>query len=116
MQGSWQVAKSVAGAGVREGCNKTLAREVDLKKDRNNALCAACKVLLLCEVDVSSLGCSICGRVANFGLRQFYFAGIISRGSYMGSYVSAELSRSRRNTFEASAAKSFAEKLRFQAF
>ena len=61
---------------------------------------------VLCDVGVWSLGRCVRGKVANFMSQKCYSAGLISRGSYRGSYASALLFCGRRSTFEASTQKS----------
>lgn len=97
-----QTAFRVAGAGVREAC-KNFGRRGGFEEGPQRCFWhGRRKDFVLCEVDVSCVGRSICGRVANFRFRTCYFAGMISRGSYRTSYASAELFPGKRNTFEAS--------------
>ena len=100
-QGFWDVAKYVAGAGIREG-SKNVGRHGGFEEVSKRCFsCSQRRDFVLSEV----LGRWICGRVAAFMSRKCYFAGIISRGSYRSSYASAQPFRGRRSTFEASTSK-----------
>ena len=100
-QGFRQVAKYVAGAGVREGCKNVGRRggfEEGLKRcvsrgRRNDILRFVMSMFEASDAEsVEVLQISCHGSV---------FAVIISRGSYRTSYASAQLFRGRRSTFEA---------------
>ena len=100
-QGFRHVAKYVAGAGVREGC-KNVGRRGGFEEGLKRCVSRGRRTdLALCDVDVWSLRRWNRGMVANFMSRKYYFAVIISRGSYRTSYASDQLFRGRRSTFEA---------------
>ena len=102
LQNTWQAQEFVRVA-------KTLAGVVGWKRVWNERCVSRGRRrdFVLCDVDVWSLRRRIRGKVRGFLVsRKYYFAGIISRGSYRSSYASAQFFRGRRNTFEASTKKS----------
>ena len=103
-QGIRQLAKYVAGAGVREGCKNVGRRggcEEGLKRcvSRGRRKRISRFVMSMFE----AFDAETVEGLQNFMSRKCYFAGIISRGSYRTSYASAQLFPGRRSTFEASA-------------
>ena len=95
-------SKCAAGARVCEGC-KNVGRRGELEECPKWCFSRGRRRdFVLCDVDGWGCRRRMRGRVAIFMSRKCYFAVIISRGSYRTSYVSAQLFRGRRSTFEAS--------------
>ena len=101
-QGFRRVAKYVAGAGIREGCENVGRCGGFEEAPKRCVSRGRRRDFVLSDVDVGSLRRRIRGRVTNFMSWKCYFAVIISRGSYRTSYASAQLFRGRRSTFEVS--------------
>ena len=95
LQNTWQAQEFVRVA-------KTLAGVVDLKRLRNDAFRVAMisRFAMSMFQDFQALDAETVEglQISCHGMR---FAVIISRGSYRTSYVSAQIFRGRRNTFEA---------------
>ena len=94
-----------AGAGVRDGCiNAGICGGFE-EGSKRFFLRGKRWDFALCDVDLEVWDAQSVEGLQMLDSRKCYLAGIISRSSFRSSYASGKLVRSRRNTFEASNAK-----------